>query len=73
MANWDVDMEEVSRRRAMTASPAASSWAASTTAKARAIVRDAGGKGVIVRADRSLPLDIDPQRIRWVIEAPETL
>ena len=40
-------------------------------AKARSIIASTGREGVIVGADCSLPMDIDPQRIRWVIEALE--
>lgn len=37
----------------------------------RALLNEAGAEGLIVGADCSLPRDIDPARIRWVIEALE--
>ena len=40
-------------------------------AEARRIVREAGKDRLIIGADCSLPMDIDPVRIRWVIEALE--
>lgn len=40
-------------------------------AHAREIVRSAGSRSLIVGADCSLPSDIDPVRIQWVIEALE--
>ena len=40
-------------------------------AEARRIVREAGKDGIIVAADCSLPNDINPERVRWVVEALE--
>lgn len=37
----------------------------------RTLLNEAGAEGLIVGADCSLPRDIDPARIRWVIEALE--
>lgn len=37
----------------------------------RTLLQEAGAEGLIVGADCSLPPDIDPARIRWVIEALE--
>ena len=40
-------------------------------AETRRLVREAGAEKLIIGADCSLPMDIDPARIRWVIEALE--
>ena len=42
-------------------------------AETRRLVREAGAEKLIIGADCSLPMDIDPMRIRWVIEALENL
>lgn len=42
-------------------------------AETRRLVREAGAEKIIIGADCSLPMDIDPMRIRWVIEALENL
>lgn len=88
MVNWDVDVEDVSMAQGHERFPGRvimggfnnregtllhKGTKEDIQEKARAIVRDAGGKGVIVGADCSVPMDIDPQRIRWVIEALENL
>lgn len=40
-------------------------------AETRRLVREAGPEQLIIGADCSLPMDVDPVRIRWVIEALE--
>ena len=40
---------------------------------AKRIVREAGKKELIVGANCTLPMSIDPERIRWVIEALEEM
>lgn len=40
-------------------------------AETRRLVREAGAEKLIIGADCSLPMDIDPARIRWIIEALE--
>ena len=42
-------------------------------AEAQRIVREAGAEKLIIGADCSLPMDTDPVRIRWIIEALENM
>lgn len=86
MINWDVDVEGISmadgrkrfagrtilggyNNRVGTMLHQGSKLAIQQ--RAREIVEKAGKKQLIIGADCSLPNDIDPQRIRWIIEALE--
>ena len=88
MINWDVDIEGISvadgrkrfggrtilggfNNRVGTLLHAGSRE--DIMARAREIVEEAGKEKLIVGADCSLPNDIDPMRIRWVIEALENM
>lgn len=86
IVNWDVDIEGVSLRegkayfggravlggfnnRPGTLLPAGSKE--DFQAFARSLLAETGGEGVILGADCSLPKDVDPARVRWVVEAAE--
>lgn len=88
MLNWDVDVEKIDLaqgrkrfpdrvllggfdNREGTLLPAGKKEDIKVFAKR--IVREAGKKELIVGANCSLPMDIDPERIRWVIEALEEM
>jgi len=86
MINWDVDVEKISLKegkerfgkrvvlggfnnRPGTILPGGSKE--EIQAFARELVRETGKERLIIGADCSLPKEIDPMRVRWVIEALE--
>ncbi len=86
IVNWDVDIEGISlaegkvyfggrpvlggfNNRPGTLLPAGDK--AAVQAFAKKLLAETGGEGVILGADCSLPKDVDPVRVRWVIEAAE--
>lgn len=88
MVNWDVDVEGVDMAQGRTRFPGrvlmggfnnregALLHAGSKEdiqKEAKRIVSEAGKEKLIIGADCSLPMDIDPVRIRWIIEALEEM
>ncbi len=86
MVNWDVDVERVKLKdgrdyfggrvllgglnnRPGTVLPSGSREEVHDAV--RRVLREAEGSRFILGADCSLPTDVDPQRVRWVIEAVE--
>jgi len=88
MINWDVHVEGVDLAQGRTRFPGRvllggfnnregellhTGTKEAIQAETRRIVREAGKDRLIIGADCSLPMDIDPVRIRWIIEALENL
>lgn len=85
--NWDVDVEKIDMAQGRQRFPGRvllggfnnragsllhSGAKEDIQAEARRIVAEAGAEKLIIGADCSLPSDIDPVRIRWIIEALES-
>ena len=88
MVNWDVHIEGVTLADGRTRFPGRvlmggfnnregeilhTGSREAIEAETRRIVRESGPDGLILGADCSLPMDIDPKHIRWVIETLENL